>query len=116
MPFRKSEASVEQGHAVQAVEDRSDECYKLLRLLKRPANEARWALLTAMALSLEGGLGSNGTMNRLKVPFHCANGIVMLSQAAVEICKSVRDQSGARSPTLTLRAHGDMLCKYVPDN
>lgn len=50
MPFRKSEALIDLCKAVQAVENRADECYKLLRLLKRPANEARWALLPAMAL------------------------------------------------------------------
>lgn len=39
--------------AVQDIENRADGCYQLLRLLKRPANVARWALLTAMALQLE---------------------------------------------------------------
>ena len=53
MPFLLDDASLELKNAVQVVEDRSDECYKLLRLLNRPANEARWALLTAMALELE---------------------------------------------------------------
>jgi len=53
MPFLLSNASDELKASVQAIEDRADECYKLLRLLKRPANEARWALLTAMALQLE---------------------------------------------------------------
>jgi hypothetical protein len=70
MPFRKSEASIEQRDAVQAVEDKSDECYKLLRLLKRPANEARWALLTAMALDLELTLQKdkrNGERHRIRV-------------------------------------------------
>jgi hypothetical protein len=53
MPFLQNDASTELKNAVQAVEDRADKCYELLRLLKRPANEARWALLTAMALQLE---------------------------------------------------------------
>ena len=53
MPFRISEASDELKAAVQAVEDRADGCYALFRLLKRPANAARWALLTAMAHQLE---------------------------------------------------------------
>jgi hypothetical protein len=53
MPFLKREASDELGASVQAVENRADVCYELLRLLKRPANEASWALLTAMALQLE---------------------------------------------------------------
>ena len=70
MPFRKSEASSEILNAVQVVEDRADECYKLLRLLNRPANEARWALLTAMALNLETTLqkdGRNGSIHRIRV-------------------------------------------------
>jgi hypothetical protein len=70
MPFRKSEALIELRNAVQAVEDRADECYKLLRLLNRPANEARWALLTAMALNLEITLqkgGRNGHRHRIRV-------------------------------------------------
>jgi hypothetical protein len=53
MPSLLNDASLELKNAVQAVEDRADKCYELLRLLKRPANEARWALLTAMALQLE---------------------------------------------------------------
>ena len=53
MPSLKNDASPELKNAVQAVEDRADKCYELLRLLRRPANEARWALLTAMALQLE---------------------------------------------------------------
>jgi hypothetical protein len=53
MPFLITNAPLEVKNAVQAVEDRADECYELLRLLRRPANEARWALLTAMALQLE---------------------------------------------------------------
>jgi hypothetical protein len=53
MPFLEDEATDSIKSSVQAVENRADECYKLLRLLKRPANEASWALLTAMALQLE---------------------------------------------------------------
>jgi hypothetical protein len=53
MPFLFNDASRELQDAVQVVEDRADECYKILRLLSRPANEAKWALLTAMALQLE---------------------------------------------------------------
>ena len=53
MPFLLSNASDKLKASVQAIEDRADECYLLLRLLKRPANEARWALLTSMALQLE---------------------------------------------------------------
>jgi hypothetical protein len=53
MPYLKREASDSVKGSVQAVENRADDCYKLLRLLKRPANEANWALLTGMALQLE---------------------------------------------------------------
>jgi hypothetical protein len=53
MPFLYSEATEEFRAKVQAIEDRSDECYKLLRLLYRPKNAARWGLLTAMSLQLE---------------------------------------------------------------
>jgi hypothetical protein len=53
MPSLKNDASPELKNVVQAVEDRADKCYELLRLLRRPANEARWALLTAMSLQLE---------------------------------------------------------------
>jgi len=53
MPFFKREASDALRASVQAVENRADACYELLRLLKYPANEASWALLTAMALQLE---------------------------------------------------------------
>jgi hypothetical protein len=53
MPFLLNEASSELKKGVQAVEDLADKCYELMHLLKRPANEARWSLLTAMALELE---------------------------------------------------------------
>jgi hypothetical protein len=53
MPFRFSEASDDLKAAAQTVEHRADQCYKLLRLLNRPANIARWGLLTAMAYQLE---------------------------------------------------------------
>ncbi len=53
MPFLFNDASPELKSAVGAVEKLADGCYESLRLLKKPANEARWALLTAMALQLE---------------------------------------------------------------
>ena len=53
MPFLESECTSELRQAIQAVEDRADGCYQLLRLLKQPRNLAMWALLTAMALELE---------------------------------------------------------------
>jgi hypothetical protein len=53
MPFLYSEATDEFRQKVQAIEDRADQCYKLLRLLYRPKNVARWGLLTAMSLQLE---------------------------------------------------------------
>jgi hypothetical protein len=85
MPFRKSEASIELLNAVQAVEDRADGCYQLLRLLRRPANEARWALLTAMALNLEITLqkyGRNGSLHRISVINldHCTSGFGFINE------------------------------------
>jgi hypothetical protein len=53
MPFSKNNAPKDVRDVLEAVELRADQCYTLLRLLKQPANEARWALLTAMALRLE---------------------------------------------------------------
>lgn len=53
MPYLRSECAPELRQAIQAVEDRADGCYQLLRLLKQPRNLATWALLTAMALELE---------------------------------------------------------------
>ncbi len=70
MPFLLNDASLELKNAVQVVEDRADKCYELLRLLKRPANEARWALLTAMALQLEEWqqrFGANSPRHRIRM-------------------------------------------------
>jgi hypothetical protein len=53
MSFFLKGATSEQVKAVQAVEDRADGCYRLLRILDRPRNLAMWALLTAMAHELE---------------------------------------------------------------
>ena len=68
MPYLKSEATKEVREAVQAVEDRSDGCYRLLRLLKRPRNLAMWSLLTAMVYELETfqqRFGANSTRHRI---------------------------------------------------
>jgi hypothetical protein len=70
LPFLFSEASAEFRDKVQAVEDRADDCYQLLRLLKRPRNLAAWALLTRMALGLERTLqeyGANSPRHRMAV-------------------------------------------------
>jgi hypothetical protein len=53
MPYLQNECTPEYSQAIQAVEDRADGCYQLLRLLKQPRNVATWSLLTAMALELE---------------------------------------------------------------
>jgi hypothetical protein len=53
MSYSFSECTPELRQAIQAVEDRADDCYQLLRLLKQPRNLATWALLTAMSLELE---------------------------------------------------------------
>jgi hypothetical protein len=67
MPFLLSECTPQTQQAVQAVEDRADDCYRLLRLLRYPRNLAMWALLTAMALELETfqqRFGANSTRHR----------------------------------------------------
>lgn len=53
MPYFRDDATPEQRDKIQAIENRADECYKLLRLLHRPRNVANWGLLTRMALELE---------------------------------------------------------------
>jgi len=53
MACLKSEATQEFREAVLGVENRSDECWRQMRLLKQPRNLAVWALLTRMALELE---------------------------------------------------------------
>jgi len=53
MPYLFSECTPELQQAIQAVENRADDCYRLIRLLKQPRNLATWALLSAMALELE---------------------------------------------------------------
>jgi hypothetical protein len=53
MPYLKRDATDEQREKIQSIENRADDCYKLLRLLYRPKNVARWGLLTAMSLQLE---------------------------------------------------------------
>jgi hypothetical protein len=68
MPYLKNEAPAEIREAVQAVENRSDECYHLLQLLNRPRNLAMWSLLTAMAHELEifqQTFGANSTRHRI---------------------------------------------------
>lgn len=70
MPFSKNNAPKDVRDALEAVEQRADECYTLLRLLKRPANEARWALLTAMALQLETSqqkFGANSSKHNIAI-------------------------------------------------
>ena len=53
MAFLKKDASDDFQKAVLAVELQADDCWKQMRLLKRPRNLAMWALLTSMALKLE---------------------------------------------------------------
>lgn len=85
MPFRLSEAPPELKDAVKTTEERADRCYQLLQLLKRPANEARWALLTAMALQLETlqqncGAKSQSLRVRLVNLDRCTSGFRFISQ------------------------------------
>jgi hypothetical protein len=68
MPYLKSECTPEMQQAVQAVEARSDECYRSMALLRQPRNVATWALLTAMAFELETFLqqfGADSTRHRI---------------------------------------------------
>jgi hypothetical protein len=68
MPYLKSECTDELRDAIQAVENRADDCYRLLRLLRQPRNLATWALLTAMALEAETFLeryGANSFRHRV---------------------------------------------------
>lgn len=70
MPCLKSECTPEMQQAVQGVEDRADECYRLLRLLREPRNLATWALLTTMALELETfqqNFGANSPRHRISL-------------------------------------------------
>jgi hypothetical protein len=70
MPFLWGDAPAELRSAVEAMENRADECYRHLRLVKRPANEAKWALLTAMALQLETKqqqYGANAPLHRIRL-------------------------------------------------
>lgn len=68
MPYLRSECTDELRDAIQAVENRADECYRLLRLLRQPRNLATWALLTAIALEAETFLeryGANSFRHRV---------------------------------------------------
>jgi len=47
--------------AVKAVEDRADECYRPLRLLRAPQNQALWALLSGTVGQVEDQIGRWGT-------------------------------------------------------
>ena len=70
MPFFCNDAPAELRSTIEATENRADQCYRLLGLLKRPANEAKWALLTAMALQLETRQqqhGANAPLHRIRL-------------------------------------------------
>jgi hypothetical protein len=79
---------------VQDVEGRADKCYELLRLLKRPANEARWALLTAMALELElrqQKFGANSPYHKIAMVTldRCTCGFKFISEHAKAVSRLV---------------------------
>jgi hypothetical protein len=70
MPYLHHDATPEQRDKIQAIENRADECYKLLRLLHRPRNVAVWALLTRMALEIEMAqqrYGANSPLHRIAI-------------------------------------------------
>jgi hypothetical protein len=94
MPFLHDAASPELRKAVQDVEDRADKCYELLRLLKRPANEARWALLTAMALELElrqQKFGANSPLHKIAMVTldRCTCGFKFISEHGKAVSRLV---------------------------
>jgi len=94
MPFLHDAASPELRKAVQDVEDRADKCYEPLRLLKRPANEARWALLTAMALELElrqQKFGANSPFHKIAMVTldRCTCGFKFISEHAKAVSRLV---------------------------
>jgi hypothetical protein len=95
MPFLLNDASLELKNAVQAVEDRADKCYEVLGLLKRPANEARWALLTAMALQLEDWqqrFGANSPPHRIRMVNldRCTCGFKFISEHGKPVSRLVQ--------------------------
>jgi hypothetical protein len=49
-------------------------------------------------LSRQWGLGSNGTVNRLKVPFHCARGGTMLSPLGADYWELTGRRRSYRNP------------------
>jgi len=70
MRYLHNAAPAEERVKIQNIEDVADGCYKLLRLLHRPRNQATWALLTRMALELENRqqqYGANATLHRVAV-------------------------------------------------
>ncbi len=95
MPSLLNHASLELKDAVQAVENRADKCYELLNLLKRPANEARWALLTAIALQLEDWqqrFRANSQPHRIRVLNldRCTCGFKFISEHGKPVSRLVR--------------------------
>lgn len=95
MPFLLKDAPPELQKAVAEVEKRADGCYELLRLLKRPANEARWALLTAMALQLETWQQQFGARSRnLKIRImnldRCTSGFKFISEHGKPVSRLVQ--------------------------
>jgi hypothetical protein len=96
MPFSVNDAPIEIRNAVQFVEDRADECYTLLRLLKWPANEARWALLTAMALRMElcqQQFGANNPPHKITIVTldRCTCGFKFISECGEPVSESAEN-------------------------
>jgi len=78
-------APADERDKIQNIENMADECYKLLRLLHRPRNQATWALLTRMALELENRqqqYGANKTLHRiaLVVLDRCVTGFKFIAE------------------------------------
>ena len=118
MPSLKEDASVELKAAVQAVEDRADKCHELLGLLKRPANEARWTLLTAMALQLEElqqQFGSGSQLQRVGLINldRCTCGFKFISEHGKPSSRLVRRYSWHGSLILEARHALEVTTQYT---
>ena len=115
MTYLKSEATEEFRNAVLAVERRSDDCWKQMRLLKQPRNVATWALLTSLALELElvqqeRGADSLAHRNAATVWDLCTCGFVFIATRGRAESKLIRKYS--LNGMLKLDARSDLqMCR-----
>ena len=102
MAYLKKDATDDFQKAVLALELRADDCWKQMRLLKRPRNLATWALLTQMALELEtqqqnSGADSFQLRNMMTSLDLCTSGFVFIAQHGRPASKLVRNYSWSGS-------------------